>query len=579
MKKTRAYLENIENLVKRTYNKGNRKLRIVDDKVYNPDSGEPLGYSWMYNDKDSGTEVYNVVCSELGPEFEYTKYRIYMHEIGHIYFHFGNNFHEELDHRVLEVLKTQRGSIIDLINKECGIDFAEDLVNRVLDDPALNHSLHNIAMDMEINSKILSDEDVEEMEKDITSLLPKLEEQKLQELKDSIDDETIKKEIEKRLSDLEKESKIKLMLPSRYGFDDCKSYPEYLIEIILHLDKFVKMLVSIAGGGNGDTSEVTDKDLKDALSGGSQSLTDLMRSLGMLDEDETSEDSDKASGEDGKDGENAKEGRRGHDTSNSGGFKGSEKKKLSDHRGIRHLDHRTPSRENADKARDLGDIEAGGGTGCGNSGGPDGIRQVRRLDPVDSAIDEVIKSTKSRVVKRKVTRDLIRNYNLGKNRSVIVPSIEAKNRIDTKPKIVYIIDISASMDTVLIDRILETIARKMKSINRGLRYDIITWSTRLGEHIKDIDPGKSIPKIRMGGGTSLAKALTYIKENYDPGITFIVCSDFEDYLQEWCNVLKTMDGYDGWGFCYGRRNYDQVWPRNFKVRNFNTSYTAGRVTW
>ena len=112
----------------------------------------------------------------------------------------------------------------------------------------------------------------------------------------------------------------------------------------------------------------------------------------------------------------------------------------------------------------------------------------------------------------------------------------------------------------------------MKSINRGLRYDIITWSTRLGEHIKDIDPKKSIPEIHTGGGTRLRDGIKYFKENYDESCILIIASDFEDYLQEWASILKTMSGYSVYGFNYGRSNYEQEWPKNFTVKNFNRSY-------
>lgn len=83
----------------------------------------------------------------------------------------------------------------------------------------------------------------------------------------------------------------------------------------------------------------------------------------------------------------------------------------------------------------------------------------------------------------------------------------------------------------------------------------------------------------MGGGTRLAGAIKFIKENYDPSVNFIVCSDFEDYLDEWCNVLKSMPAYVGWGFNYGTRNYNQKWPSNFTVKNFNVSYVGGRRSW
>lgn len=587
--KSRQELENIENLVKKTYNRRNNRVRENLTKPYDPNNPE-LGYSWKYCDPDTNTNIYNVVVAKLGEGelLEKTEYFIKMHEYGHIYLTHLDGIYEELDRNIANVFKNYRGQLIDQINDECGIDFAEELINRVIDDPALNHSLHNIAMDMEVNSSLLDKDCIELMEKGVTSIMPKIEEQMLEEMKGQAVDEETKKKIEEELEKMSKESKVKFILPCRYHlkdgspFPDGLSYPEYVILIIKNLSQFVKMLVSINSGGNGDTSTVTTGQLQEAMKGGMGSLSDLMRQLGMIDEDaDDSGEGEQAEGEDGP-GKDANQLSK-HDTSNSGGRKGSNEKKFSKHRGVRdsnymelnggmHKDHRTDQRDKADKLRKLGEISAGGGTGCSSGGGSFGIREVRYTDPVDEAIDEVMQRTKTRVIKRKVVRDIIRNYNLGKNRTVIAPSIIAKSRIDTKPKIVYLIDISGSMDTELIDRILSTISRKMKSINRGLSYDIITWNTRLGEHIKDIKAGEKVKQIRTGGGTRLREGIKYFKDNYGENAILIIASDFEDYLEEWASVMKTMPGYLIYGFNYGRGNYEQDWPKNCTIKNFNRSY-------
>lgn len=106
------------------------------------------------------------------------------------------------------------------------------------------------------------------------------------------------------------------------------------------------------------------------------------------------------------------------------------------------------------------------------------------------------------------------NYNKGINRTVIAPAILPRVTIKDEPKIVYLIDVSGSMDTVLVDRVLSTIARKMKSIGRGLHYDIISWSTELEDHFRDIDPRKGIPSISVGGGTRMAKGIKYFRDHY-----------------------------------------------------------------
>lgn len=588
MKRSRDFLKNIEGLVRKTYNRRNRRFReVVPNKLYNPlsddDEQKALGYSWMYKDTDGTTEVYTTFTANLGPKYADTQYRIFMHEVGHIYLtHLSSDTYKELDKRIYDTFASDRGRMIDFINKNCNIDFGEDLINRVLDDPSLNHELHNIAMDMEVNSKILSEEDINEMEKDVSELFPKTVEERLGKAIDDPNlDEATRKKAKEMLDKLEKESKVKFMLPCRYKFPDGLSYPEYMMLIIKNLHLFIKMMMSIDRGGVGDIDDISDQELQAALGqGGMQSISDLMRSLGMLDEGE----SNQAEGEGEGQGQEADgEGQQGIgqlDESNAGGKRGngdvSENRNPNKGRKQKNdgftLDHRSPSRDRADTIRDMGKISANGGYGCSSGSGElEYSIQIQNLDPVDSAINEVMKSTKTKVIKRTITRDVIRNYNLGKIRTLIVPSIIARNRIDTKPKPVFIIDVSGSMNTNLISRIITTISKKMKEFNRGLRYDILTWSHVKGDWYRDIDPARPITKIRDGGGTEMADAMEFCIKNYDPEYsTFILCSDFDDNLDKWVEVLKKAPNYDFWGFNYGRSWYrNVVWPKNFKVRNFN----------
>ena len=616
--KSRAELEAIENFVRGAYNNFGNSLRVKADKPFTLKDAE-LGYSFRYRTVDSSNgrqiTVYNVVCFPTG--IERTDYRIKMHEYGHIYFAHLDGLYEELDTQICNVFQYYRGELIDRINSGCGIDFADKLIERVIDDPILNHSLHNIAMDMEVNSKILSKDDVEEMEADITSLFPKVEEEHIKQVlgdpNAQLTDEE-RKQLEDVLKKIENESKIKLILPCRYHmpgkpdepFPDGLTYPEYLLMIIENLDQFVKMLVNIQQGGMGDTSEVSDQDVKDMLDqmgngNSSTGLDELMRQMGMADPQQQGQGQPQQG--QGKPGQSQGQGQgQGQgkpngqdnpgeatelgpdDTSNVGGYRGSNQKQTSSRLGLRDnsvnrfQDHRSEERDSTDKKRELGQISAGGGVGCGNSGGSYGTREVQKnVDPVDEAIDEVIRNFKNRVVKREFVRVVMKNHNRGVVRGVIAPSLNSKITITYDPKIVYLIDISGSMNTRLVDRILNTIANKMKKCGtgRGLKYDIISWNTRLGEHLRDIDPKKGVPRISTGGGTSMAKGIKYFRDHYDPSAILVVISDFEDYLEEWAEVSDKMSKYTMYGFNYGCQNYSQKF-KYLKVRNFNKS---GRGSW
>ena len=232
-------------------------------------------------------------------------------------------------------------------------------------------------------------------------------------------------------------------------------------------------------------------------------------------------------------------------------------------------DHGSDSRDEADKKRQVGQIKAGGGIGCGKDGSPDNLREVDQMvDEVDMALKEVIRHVKHRVIKHTDVKDIMRLYNRGIQRKVIVPSITQKVELSVDPKLVFLIDVSGSMNTELVDRVLKTIAKSLNKLNRGLRYDIITWSTRLGEHRKDLDPKKPIKRISCGGGTDMAAGMVYFKNNYDKNAILILISDFEDSLEEWHRVESNMKGYLMYGFNYGYHTYNQEW-KYFIQKNFS----------
>jgi predicted metal-dependent peptidase len=706
-KRKKSELDFIKSFVDGAYSRLGNILYVDLDRNFDPQNS--LGYCFKHVDPVNSRVIYQIVCAKIG--IPYTDFRVMMHEYGHIYLGHLDGIHEELDAQIVDVFRDHRGELIEEINKKCGIDFADKLIERVIDDPVLNHSLHNIAMDMEVNSRVLSKDDIEEMELDITSVLPKYQEEALRYLRDHTDDATAKQEIDDVLKKMEKEAKIKLIVPERYhtGVDDQgnpipfpagRTYAEYLMMIIQNLDQFIKMLVSIQMGGNGDTSDITKDMIRDALqkqmqqhsdaykqgyndaqqdyangtpgqqqrvmngqdsgqqgqgqqgqdlglqgsqpqqgqgqqqgqqggnqqgqgggqgngqqgqqqgqgqgsgqggqnpgqgqspggSGGSgmsgqdlqdynqgyqdgmrdaangqgggsgmQGLSGLMSDMGMASDGSSSD-----SGDQGQDGQ----GGSGNGTNR---YQGMRKDPTKDGR----MDHRTPGRDEADQKRKVGKIRSAGGVGCGDSGGPDMEREVdKEVDEVEMALNEVMQNVKARVIKRETRRDVMKLYNRGIIRSVIAPSISQKVTVSVDPKVVYLIDISGSMDTMLVDRILKTIASNMKKLNRGLKYDIITWSTRLGEHIKDIDPRKGVPRISTGGGTSIASGMQYFKDHYGPEAILIVISDFEDYLEEWHRVEETMPEYTLYGFNYGDDRWnggsDKIAWKNMKIKKFRS---------
>ena len=289
-------------------------------------------------------------------------------------------------------------------------------------------------------------------------------------------------------------------------------------------------------------------------------LDNLMRSAGMLGGDHTTGqakgqgDAQKAAGNSPYDAQKSRAGSGDEDLKK---------------------DHSSPGRDEADQKRKDGQIRAGGGYGCSKTGAADATREVDQLvDEVDIALKEVMRHVKHKVIKRTDKIDLMRLWNRGIQRKVIVPSVTQKIDLKSDPKIVFLLDISGSMNTELVDRCLKAISKSLYKLNRSLRYDIITWSTRLGEHIRDIDPKKSVPRISYGGGTDMAAGMEYFKNNYGPNAILVLISDFEDSLNEWHRVEMTMKGYTMYGFNYGSHSYTQQW-KYFIQKNFsNYGYSS-----
>ncbi len=574
-KKERAELDSIKQLVDYQYSRFFNSLRVDQRQKY-PQG--PLGYCYRYISPSA--KIYQIVTSPMGKD--YTDFRVLMHEYGHIYLGHLDGLHEDLDRSLAQTILKNRGQLIDYINDSCGIDYGEKLLERVLDDPELNHSLHNIAMDMEVNTKILSSEDIDEMEADITDVLDPdgTRFKKAEEIQKAIEEaekngevvsEETKTAAQEYAEKLRNEAMVKLILPCRYHFPDGTPFPdnltyaEYLMLIIKYLDQFVKMMVNIKAGGNGDTSQVSQDQLQQALNGdggsgqsgssggdGSQSIDDLMGSCGMkknqggkMNQDQTADTKCPYNSDSGSSGSNQ--------DSQSDADKG---------------DHGSDSRDQADENRHNGSVYNSGNQGRSGSGGSDGTRDVAKdVDSVDMAIDVVMQNYKSKVITRIDKKDMVYLWNRGINRTVIAPAYRHKINTDHEPKFVFMIDISGSMDTHLIDRILGTISKKVKKINPNLVYDVITWNTRLGEHLKEIKAKDVPPRISYGGGTELASGIRYFREHYGKEAIFIIISDFEDCLDAWHREEKDMSGYTMYGFNYGYHKYDQEFT-NLKVMHF-----------
>ena len=630
-------LEQVEQVTKVVYSNGDKYLSINRNEPFDFTNFGNQALAYCNKNDTANANIYNIVAHPIGDDD--IDYKIYMHEIGHIYFGHLDEIHEELDSLLIDSINSDFYEISERINKECGIDFGEVLLKRIIDDPSVNHSLHNVAMDLEVNSKLLSEPELEAMEASITNIFQKKVEEALK-MTDQIS-ESEKKELEDQLNQATQSSLLKFMHPNRFTttdgagnvipFPEGKSYTEYLLLMIKHADQFIKMLVSINSGGNGDTSKVTKQQIQDALNkwwnnqseeyrrGYQQGLKDLKNGTAKQGQP-NQPGSQSGSGQNGQNGQgqgsqagsqngqgqngqgsqngmsdyergyqdalrdaaNGMNGgsgimMRGLDSMINGNGSSSGNSGDSNSTSERDLDHDSDERRKADEARANGTIgESSNADGGSNSMSPGDVHAEmemnvnKEVDKVEMILREIVQNVKKRVVSYTYSRNVMRLYNRGIDRRVIRPTMSQKVNMNTEIKLVFLIDVSGSMDRNLIQRILVTIPSELNKINRSLKYDIITWDTELENHFKDLTSKDVVPKIEVGGGTRIAKGIKYFKDQYDDTAVLVIISDFEDTLSEWKEVESTMNRYVIYGCNYGCENRDKAtyWT-NLKQRNLS----------
>lgn len=572
---------------------GNTLIVIGRDFTIASSKGRIVGYSHKYED------IYRIVYPITGnPAIDN---RIKMHEYGHIYCGHFEGIWEDLDASLIRVINNKDKQLIKLINENCEIDYAEDILDKVIKDPWLNHRLHNVAMDMEVNSSILDENDINIIQNEMNDLIYK-EYMRISE-------NGSKMPSNKELVNLHAKFNMKGVVPADMGFQPGLTYPDYLVLLILNLDKFLRLLCnyynneeaimnaiksgsgmpgngnsqSAGSGDNGDQEEDQNKNIPKTKEEFEEMMKNAKSGPGGDSPDDDDDSQPNGSGSSSKSGKDLD-----NDTDEDGNGSGSKpsdedsnKDKESngpgegDDKDDGDEDHGSDSRDQADENRkkDLGEYSDRGGKGRGLSKS-DSVRDyVINNDPLKLALEEIIRDFRHKVIKRDFSKDMTHKYNrriLGKGNNMISPTYRLKITKTENPTILFGVDVSGSMDTELVDRIITSIRREMKAIDRSLSYSIAAWDTELCEYYKDIDFNTPIPKLSCGGGTRLAGLFDLLKKDFGKDAILVIISDFGDDLNEWHNKEKDMSGYSMYGLKYGSDGWygGSSMPdfKNFKVR-------------
>lgn len=509
--------------------------------------------------------------------------RIKMHEYGHIYLGHLEGVYEELDKKLCRIIRNKDRQLIDLINKNCGIDYADSLLDKVINDPFLNHRIHNIAMDLEVNSTILDEDDLNLITEKVNNLI--FEEYK------KLSNGGKKLPSDKEMNNLYSNFNMKGVLPSQFGFNKGLTYPDYLVKLILNLDQVLRMLSNqyndkdrfknaMNGNGKGEKSEVgngspqegENEDINKNIPKTKEEFEEMMKnaSSSMKGSSDESDDNSSNGGGSSKpsqdnNGENDKSNKS---ESNSDDGNNDESDKTD-------CDHGTDSRSESDKRRkeSLGNYESDGGDGRGSNKSYSVRNYNINNDPLDLALTEILRDVRHKVIKRDFSKDMTYKYNrkiLGKDNRMLSPTYRQRITRTENPTIAFFVDVSGSMNSRLVDRIITNIRNGMKIIDRSLKYSIVTWDTELCEYFKDINSDTPIPEISSGGGTDLAGTFDFFKKNFGIDSIMVIISDFEDALNKWHDREKLMNGYSMYGLKYGKMTWynNGVMPdwKNLKVR-------------
>lgn len=129
--------------------------------------------------------------------------------------------------------------------------------------------------------------------------------------------------------------------------------------------------------------------------------------------------------------------------------------------------------------------------------------------------------------------DPLRHYNRGTrrlNNNLLYNSIRRRNKNSSK-KLGIVIDVSGSMSTKSIINAIKS----LKSIFKNLHQDseVVTWDINLNNSYKITNLPNS---VNNGGGTDMAKALSYFVNKKFQDI--VVYSDFETNMQDMIEIQK-----------------------------------------
>lgn len=475
---------------------------------YKKDDNPP---ALAYITRNGKAESYKVFVSDFLKEAELP---LKLHEFGHAIYQ-----HLKIEKFTDEMVKTQVRAKWKQFKKNINIE--KDDVESDVSAEFIGY-LKNMAFDMEVNSKVFTEEEYDKVDEVISNavLIQKINEAQTDAELDFY---------ENYLNTEDRKQFARGVHPNRFGFPSGLNWSVYIKLMLRNPDKFMQDMQNNFGEN-------------DSLESGMQQNTNEQQQRKQ-------QNSSCQQDNEGEKGNNYKKeksdsddsgGNKKNDSENNGSKEDSQKEKKLKGSFFKKANKRRDV-DNGDIVEENEGIEENGAyadeynTGRYSRYGT-GMFSFEKItsEKLSDRLRKFIEKNAIASIKVESHPDVLYNFNRGKSKQVLRP--KTVSHAIYRPANVYVLlDISSSVDLSLARTAIEQL---MKFKNKfGPKSRLVLWDTTLKGDFKFFDK-QNLNKLYVGGGTDISGGINYISQ-YINGIDdkLFIISDYEDYLKYWAQSL------------------------------------------
>ena len=497
----------------------------------------PMAFATRSNGTTGAYEVF--VNPNVGEEAETP---LKLHEFGHVLFNHLSLQDKQREIQTNKVL-TYWPKISKYIDLSDAIEKANGNAGKVQREYAykMAEAMLNIVMDMEVNSKLFTEEEWENM-KYLTNIAF-LKVSTSEKTNISYEElEALNKHLDEHKNDLKENPIAQPIWPADYKFPLKLTYGEYL-DLMLKdenlentMQQLQQMMQQMKGQGQGQGQGQGDGDDQGQGQGqngngqgkmSAQDIDNLRKQFSDTDEEKNQDEIKEADAQD-----KAEAGDSGDEEGNgNGGASGAD--------------------EGGDED---GGFVSGGGQRGGNGWSPTGTSQDDPTKYIEGSKNPEVRD----FITKKVFSQQILNtksntmyyYNRRKHGNLVITKY-TKEDIWRPGNIYMVVDCSGSIDSKAISDFISTTKEISKKC--GPKSRIIWWDTRLeGDYRLTENEGP-----HGCGGTDIAEGIAYVRNKYElqKNDKLFIISDFEDGLYQWNRELEKVK-CDCFAICWTNQKVD-----------------------